>query len=89
MFLVKGSDNALLPCLKLFYLKHFYLPQKKHLKLFRYIRRSVGLKLRVENLSWATFDRHDIKLAAVISYLQQQLKQHPPVILPAFMRRVF
>jgi tricorn protease len=45
--------------------------------------RGVSPDLVVENLPWATFNGHDAQLAAAISYLQQQLKQHPPVKMQA------
>jgi len=41
--------------------------------------RGVSPDLLVENLPLATFNGHDAQLAAAISYLQQQLKQVPPV----------
>lgn len=45
--------------------------------------RGVSPDLVVENLPLATFNGHDAQLAAAISYLQQQLKQHPPVKMQA------
>ncbi|MBU2278881.1 MAG: PDZ domain-containing protein [Gammaproteobacteria bacterium] len=45
--------------------------------------RGVSPDLEVENLPLATFNGHDAQLAAAISYLQQQLKQHPPVEMQA------
>lgn len=45
--------------------------------------RGVSPDLRVENLPLATFNGHDAQLAAAIRYLQQQLKQFPPVKMQA------
>jgi tricorn protease len=54
-------------------------------------RRGVSPDLLVENLPLATFNGHDRQLAAAISYLQQQLKQVPPVkmqVLPLPATRI-
>ena len=45
--------------------------------------RGVSPDLVVENLPLATFNGHDAQLAAALSYLQQQLKQVPPVKMQA------
>jgi tricorn protease len=45
--------------------------------------RGVSPDLLVENLPLATFNGHDRQLVAAISYLQQQLKQVPPVKMQA------